>query len=138
MLFKTLDHLRTKPKETRKQVAFATALAVTLIVGGVWSLTLPARFAPQSTIATTEGTGPFAGVWAGFREQINTMRQQAGLIASTISSTTAATTTVVSATSSDTIDLEALLASTTLERQPTPAPILIGTTSATSATTTIR
>ncbi|MCU0678398.1 MAG: hypothetical protein MUF19_02290 [Candidatus Pacebacteria bacterium] len=123
MIFKYLDHLRTKPKEARERVAFLTALGLTLVIGGIWSLTLPARFANTDTLATTEGTRPFAGFINGIKDQWGSIRNQAQTIASTVSTTTAST--------SDLINLEALLAATSSEPVPTPTPILIGTTSAT-------
>ncbi|MFM2339627.1 MAG: hypothetical protein RLZZ360_263 [Candidatus Parcubacteria bacterium] len=129
MLFKTLDNLRTKPKAVRQRVAFATALSFTLLVGGIWALTLPARFSPD-TLASNEGTAPFAGMWAGFRDQFSSLRQQASVVAGAFSSTTAASTTPAAATTSEMIDIRTLVGTSTTPT-PTPAPVLIGTTSAT-------
>jgi hypothetical protein len=125
MLFKYLDHLRTKPKEARQRVAFVAALGLTLVVGGIWSLSLPARFTDSSDAATADGTRPFAGFVNGVKDQWGTIRNQAQTIVTTVSTTTAST--------SDLINLEALLAATSSEPVPTPAPILIGTTSATGS-----
>jgi hypothetical protein len=127
MLFRTLDNLRQKPKAVRQRVAFLTALSFTLLVGGVWTLTLPARFSGSETLAQSEGTKPFAGLWTGFRDQFSTLRQQAGVIVSTMPTTTPATTTP-----SEMIDIRTLI-STSTEPTPAPTPILIGTTSATSS-----
>jgi hypothetical protein len=126
MLFKYLDHLRTKPKEARQRVAFVAALGLTLVVGGIWSLSLPARFADTSDLAAAEGTRPFAGFIDGIKDQWGAISNQAGTIAATVSTSTAST--------SDLINLETLLATTstpTPAPQPAPKPILIGTTSAT-------
>jgi hypothetical protein len=126
MIFQYLDYLRTKPKETRQRVAFFVALGLTLVVGGIWSLSLPTRFADTSDLATTEGTRPFAGFIDGIKDQWGAIRNQAGTIAATVSTSTAST--------SDLINLESLLAATSTPApaaQPAPKPILIGTTSAT-------
>lgn len=129
MLFKTLDNLRTKPKAVRQRVAFATALSFTLLVGGIWAFTLPARFSAD-TLASNEGTAPFAGMWAGFRDQFSSLKQQAGVVVSSFSSSTAATTTAA-ATTSEMIDIRTLVGTST-RPTPAPAPVLIATTSATT------
>ena len=127
MLFKYLDHLRTKPKEARQRVAFFTALALTLVIGGVWSLTLPARFANTGDLASAEGTRPFAGFFNGLKDQWGTLRNQASTIAATVGTTTA--------TSTEMINIETLLEGTSTPSVK-PTPILIGTTTA-SGTVTI-
>lgn len=127
MLFQYLDHLRTKPKEARQRVAFFTALALTLVVGGIWSLTLPARFANTGEIASAEGTKPFAGFVNGLKAQWGTLRNQASTIAATVGTTTA--------TSSALINLETLLEATSTPPLPAPTPILIGTTTASGTVT---
>jgi hypothetical protein len=129
MLFQFLDNLRTKPRQTRERVAFLTALSFTLIIAGVWTLTLPARFTEQSGVVST-GTTPFAGVWNGFREQFGSLKEQASAITSAIDTSTSTATSTELATSSDMIDLNELLSSTTIDTTPKPV-ILIGTTSAT-------
>ena len=72
----------------------------------------------------------FAGLVAGFRDQFTFLRQQAGVITSglPVATTTDTATSIL-------IDVEALLASTTLDVPPAPVatPILIGTTSATTS-----
>ena len=125
MLFRTLDNLREKPKAVRQRIAFLTAISFTLVIGGIWTLTLPARFADE-TLAQSEGTKPFAGMFSGFREQFSALRQQASAVVGAVSSTTATTTV---ATTSDMIDIRTLIATST-PPEPQPTPILIGTTSA--------
>ncbi len=127
MLFRTLDNLRQKPKAVRQRVAFLTAASFTLILGGIWSLTLPAKFSSSEILAQSEGTRPFAGLWTGVRDQFSNLRQQASAIGTTMPTSTPATT------SPEMIDIRTLI-STSTEPTPTPIPILIGTTSA--ATTT--
>ncbi|MFN3692967.1 MAG: hypothetical protein ACK4SL_02600 [Candidatus Paceibacteria bacterium] len=119
--------MRQKPKAVRQRVAFLTALSFTLLVGGVWTLTLPARFSSTEALAQSEGTKPFAGLWTGFRDQFSNLRQQAGAIVSTMPTTTPATT------SPEMIDIRTLI-STSTEPTPVPTPILIGTTSASTTT----
>lgn len=131
MLFRTLDNLREKPKAVRQRIAFLTAISFTLVIGGIWTLTLPARFADE-TLAQSEGTKPFAGMFSGFRDQFSALRQQASAVVGAVSSTTATTTTTV-ATTSDMIDIRTLIATST-PPEPVPAPILIGTTSASTTT----
>lgn len=126
MLFRYLDYLRTKPKEARQRVAFFAALGLTLVVGGVWSLSLPSRFANTDELTVNEGTRPFAGFVQGIKDQWGNIRNQAETIAATVSTTTAST--------SDLINLEDLLSATgtePTEPTPKPVPILIATTSAT-------
>lgn len=130
MLFRTLDNLRQKPKAVRQRVAFLTAASFTLLVGGIWTLTLPAKFTSSELLAQSEGTKPFAGLWTGFRDQFSNLRQQAGAIVSTMPTSTAATTTP-----SEMIDIRTLISTSTEPTPtPTPTPILIGTTSASTTT----
>ena len=129
MLFRTLDNLRQKPKAVRQRVAFLTAASFTLLVGGIWTLTLPAKFTSSELLAQSEGTKPFAGLWTGFRDQFSNLRQQAGAIVSTMPTSTPATTTP-----SEMIDIRSLI-STSTEPTPAPTPILIGTTSASTSVT---
>jgi hypothetical protein len=128
MFFRLLDTARTKSHEARKRIAFGVAMIVTVLVGGIWTMTLPARFSGDSL--ASEGTKPFAGLVAGFRDQFSFLRQQAGVITSgmPVATTTDTATSIL-------IDVEALLASTTLDVPPDPVatPILIGTTSATTS-----
>ena len=48
MLFRIIDAIRRKPKHVREQYAFGGAVIFTAVVVGVWSLSLPARFAVVS------------------------------------------------------------------------------------------
>ena len=75
MLFQFLDNLRQKPKPVRNQYAFGFALCSTVIIAGVWSLSLPSRFASLGNTAAvgsaTEAasTAPFAGLFNQLKEQ---------------------------------------------------------------------
>ena len=71
MLFQTLDAIRQKSKPVRDQYALLFAVVSTLVIGGVWSLSLPSKL--QSTdiaaVAGASTTAPFGGIWAEFRSK---------------------------------------------------------------------
>jgi hypothetical protein len=75
MLFQFLDTVRQKPKQVRNQYAFGFALGCTVLIGGVWSLSLPARFANLGNVAavgsasSTLSTAPFAGLVDQLKQQ---------------------------------------------------------------------
>lgn len=159
MLFKILDHIRSKPKHNREQYAFGIAIFCTMAIGGVWSLSLPSRFAGDSQMAavgSTTNAAPFSNFFTQLKQQFTSVK--AGINALPV-----ATTTLVSVASSTEAALEMQIspesiekikeqeatdisndvqfytgaqASTTLE--PKAMPIMIGTTSSTSATNTAR
>lgn len=80
MLFQTLDNLRQKPKAVRNQYALGFALTLTLIIGGVWSLSLPARFANLGNVAavgsasSTMETAPFSGLLDQLKHQFQSAK----------------------------------------------------------------
>jgi hypothetical protein len=131
MLFRLLDALREKPAHIRRQYAFGLAVMFTLLVGGVWSFTLPARFLAEAPVAEIpSATTPFASLWNTMKDQFGTMKQQATAI---VASTTASSTATSTASTSDMFDALTLV-STSTPPAPKPQPILIGTTSATVST----
>jgi len=75
MLFQYLDTLRQKPKQARNQYAFGFAVGCTLLIAGVWSLSLPARFANLGGMAAvgsapeTVSTTPFSGLVDQLKQQ---------------------------------------------------------------------
>lgn len=74
MLFKFLDSIRSKPKHIRDQYAFGIAVFCTLAIGGVWSLSLPARFAGPSNVATlasSTNAAPFANFFTQLKNQFS-------------------------------------------------------------------
>jgi hypothetical protein len=74
MLFKFLDTVRSKPKHVRDQYAFGIAIAFTLVVGGVWSLSLPSRFAggtQVAALASTTNAAPFANFFTQLKHQFS-------------------------------------------------------------------
>ena len=58
MFLDWLDNMRTKPKRVRVRTAFLIAFSVTLIVGGIWALTLPARLSELSEIGGGDVSPP--------------------------------------------------------------------------------
>jgi hypothetical protein len=123
MLFRILDQLRARPKGVRQRYAFASALIITLLIGGVWSLTLPARFA-QTDSQLAAGTIPFGGFFDRIKDSWQSLVPPAAPTTETEAVDTITTT----------IDALSLLGSTTsTTTRPTPAvPVMIGTTSTTT------
>jgi hypothetical protein len=74
MLFTFLDTVRSKPKHIRDQYALGMAVICTLVIGGVWSLSLPARFAGESQVAalaSTTNAAPFANFFTQLKNQFS-------------------------------------------------------------------
>jgi len=82
MFFRLLDFIRTKPVAQRQQYALGGAIVVTLAITGVWSLSLPDRFAAigerlgtTTEAATQTASVPFSGLWqqlqSYFRDPLN-------------------------------------------------------------------
>jgi len=139
MFFEFLDALRAKPKPIRERYAFVFAIGFTVMIGGVWSLSLPGRFATVTDTATsTPGEAPFAGLWREFSEQVSSLRTQTAAIPVAPAATTTGSTSV------NRVDAVSLIATTSADGSlvplppppPAPKPVLIGTTSPDGATTT--
>ena len=155
MLFKILDSLRSKPKYIRDQYALGIAVFCTLLIGGVWSLSVPSRFAGGSQVAalaSTTNAVPFSNFFTQLRNQF-------GGVKDTIESISRATsTTPLSAASSTEAALQLHLSdenmntmnntSTTADgtkiqfgssatvsssSDPYAQPVMVGTSSASSA-----
>lgn len=75
MVFQFLDNIRQKPRQARNQYAFGFAICLTLIIGGVWSLSLPSRLSNLGNVAavgsasSTMSTAPFAGLFNQLKQQ---------------------------------------------------------------------
>ena len=138
MLFTFLDKTRTKSFAVRQRYAFGVAMTATLVIGGVWLVALPARFAKVTNVdATTEAasTAPFANMWNQLKAQFSTI----SLPKMPDVSTTSATSTTVDGTT--TYDARLLLgtstpSSTSLRPQPVAQEVLIETATTTGATST--
>jgi len=106
MLFETLDRIRRKPKAVRNQYAFGAAVTFTLLIAGVWSLSIPARFASIGNVAaigsasSSVPTTPFAGLLDQLKHQFESAKDIANTIPQATS--TAHTQIVSTTTLSDT------------------------------------
>ncbi len=151
MLFKFLDHIRSKPKHVREQYALGIAIFCTMAIGGVWSLSLPSRFASESQVAAVGSTttpAPFSNFFSQLKAQFTSVKKgidELKVATSTIpltvaSSTEAALEMQISAENIELIkDKQASATSTefqfgaetnaTTTVAPKPQPIMIGTTS---------
>ena len=78
MLFKILDLIRSKPKHVREQYAFGIAIFCTMAIGGVWSLSLPARFesgTQVAALASTTNAAPFSNFFTQLKAQFSNVKQ---------------------------------------------------------------
>ncbi len=50
MLLDYLERVREKPRAARKRFAFFVAAGVTVLIGGIWMFSLPARFATLGNV----------------------------------------------------------------------------------------
>lgn len=130
MLFRILDAIRRKPKHVREQYAFSGAVIFTSVVVGVWSLSLPARFA-----AVSEGVNEAAPPAAPFAHLISQAKEGFSRLKSV--SKEVEEGLVQSSSTESFVSLPEATATTTLYDIPTstdniqPArTILIGTSSA--------
>lgn len=98
MLYKILDTIRAKPKAVRDQYALGTAVLCTLLITGVWSLSLPSRFTTTSLAAAgaASSTSPFSGLigqikkqFAGAKEKVQPMPVPVIVAPPTVASSTA-------------------------------------------------
>lgn len=160
MLFKILDRIRSKPKHIREQYALGIAIFCTMAIGGVWSLSLPARFAGESqmaAVASSTSAAPFSNFFTQLKQQFTSVKKginELKVASSTIpltaaSSTEAALEMQISRENIEQIKDKQTTATNTnsqfgAETHATttvalkPQPILIGTTSQTVATGTAR
>jgi len=149
MLLRTIENIRRKPKAVRQRYAFVTAATFTLLVAGVWSLSLPARFnavqqgviitASPERVSSQAASVPFSGVWSQFKQQLSNLGSQATSTASEVTEP-GLMLDVPAATTTSSEDTSVLLESGSTIRFGTSQPsndsptILLGTTSTTSST----
>lgn len=96
MLHKTLDSIRQKPRSVRDQYALGIAVCCTVLIGGVWTLSLPSRFSQTAALgnaSTTESASPFSGLINQFKDQFKSAKAAIGTLP--IASTTVAATSSV-------------------------------------------
>ncbi len=161
MLFKILDHIRSKPKHVREQYAFSIAIFCTLLIGGVWTLSLPARFVGETqmaSLASSTNAAPFSNFFTQLKQQFTSVKK--GIdelkVASTTTTLTAASSTEAALElqisrenienikdkqttgSSSEFQFETQIKATTTTQATKPQAIMIGTTSQNSAAGTAR
>lgn len=132
-MIEKIESLRKKPRQVRNQYAFWIALLVTLVIVGVWSLTLPDRF------SDIEGRTESPDVV----ENSNEIRERLGALFSNAKEALSALKDQASTTDTDTtgepvredIDFKALLASSS-EQQALRNASTSTSTSTTSPTAT--
>lgn len=147
MLFKILDNLRSKPKHIREQYALGIAVASTLLIGGVWTLSLPARFAGENQVAalaSTTNAAPFSNFFSqlkhqfsGVKKTIDELPKGTSTPTSIASSTEAALDLKLSEENKDKIKASSTetkiefgtSASTSARSESGDKPVLVGTTS---------
>jgi hypothetical protein len=49
---RAIERIRAEPREVRSQIAFLSALCITVVIALIWSTTLPARFGSVATIGS--------------------------------------------------------------------------------------
>ncbi len=148
MLFKFLDNVRSKPKHVRDQYALGIAVFCTLAIGGVWSLSLPARFAGESNVAalaSTTNAVPFANFFTQLKNQFSGMKEAINELpaATTTSNSIASTTQAALDLQLSDENKQQIMASSTGTRiefgtgvqatstvESSGKPVLVGTTSA--------
>jgi len=83
------ESLETKSKETKQTLAFLVALSVTLVIAGVWGLSLPARFAEVSESAQkSQEKASEEDASGGLTDLISETRAQLGAVRDSISTGT--------------------------------------------------
>lgn len=148
MLFQILDNIRNKPKHVRDQYAFGIAVFCTLVIGGVWTLSLPSRFAPESQVAalaSSTNAAPFTNFFTQLKNQFKAVKSSINTNVATTSNSNVSTTTAD--ITKDALNLQlseenkASIASSTggldihmdtVSTEKTAPTILIATTSATT------
>jgi len=133
MLFETLDKIRSKPKQVRDQYALGIAVACTVILVGVWSLSLPSKFSSLSGTVGNHATGsaPFSGLINQVKDGFGSVKNS---VASVINSATSTITGVdVSATPTSTPTTSIATKNTRLSH---PVSILVSTTTSSRSSST--
>lgn len=97
MLYTFFDNLRTKPKIVRDQYALLGAVCFTLMIGGVWSLSIPARLSSVALNASSTNIAAVGSTQAsGFFSQLKSQFKSAKTAVVTPSPTNALAPTAAS------------------------------------------
>jgi hypothetical protein len=135
MLHNFFDNLRTKPKVVRDQYALLGAVCLTLMIGGMWSLSIPARLSTMATNATSTSvaSAPMSGLFTQLKNQFKSARTAVVLPSL---SDTPTTTPAVSGAQADSPTSTIRFGTTTIAPANRPdAASTTATTSLESATT---
>lgn len=126
-----IEAMRKKPKHVRNRHAFWIALCVTLLIALFWITTLPARFAPPQETGEIEQAREEMGNFSrSAKELFSRAFSAVASLRSTLEDTQETATS-----SRQTLDLDALVASSTTSSMQ-PKIIQIGTSTAASASST--
>ena len=74
-MFKAIKKLQKEPESKRRRIAFFTALIITLIVIGVWALSLPSKFEGQGQENVASGIGPIESFFNLISSSFETLKE---------------------------------------------------------------
>ncbi len=134
MLFRIIDAIRRKPKHVREQYAFGGAVIFTAVVVGVWSLSLPARFAvvSESVSEAKPPAAPFTHLIGQVKEGFSRFKTVSQEVKETVLEATS--TEPIMALPEATATMTLYDIPTTTESAPLARTIMIGTSSASTTT----
>lgn len=142
----TLDELRKKPKHVRAQYAFFSAVGVTSVIGLVWLVSLSVRMdmSPVIQESQTKQSGAFSQFYDGLKGNLANSISALKITAQSETPTNTASTPAATSTASSTsVEGEPVFqwsanqeTATDTEVTATPRTILIGTSSAKTASGT--
>ncbi|MCD5382378.1 MAG: hypothetical protein LR017_03675 [Candidatus Pacebacteria bacterium] len=140
-----LESLKQKSAPVKAHIAMSTAFAVTLVIGLVWSTTLPARFA--AVTESIDDTAVVDDAEGGFRSLVGSAKAQLGSVVSSIrgdqqfddvympEALEESHTPVETMQAPAPVAVVTQEATTTHQAVPAPSRVLIATTTAHSSTT---
>ena len=134
MLFRIIDAIRRKPKHVREQYAFGGAVIFTAVVVGVWSLSLPARFAvvSEGVSEAKPPAAPFAHLIGQVKEGFSRFKTVSQEVKETVLEATSTEPIMALPEATATTTLYDI--PTTTESTPLARTIMIGTSSASTTT----
>lgn len=133
MLFTFLDQTRNKSAAVRERYAFGVAVVFTLVVAGLWSFSLPARFATITGASTTASVvasvSPFSNMWKQIKSQVSDLSLPKVAV-----DPAATSTTVDGITTYNAAELLATSTQDNIVRPPAQAVIIETSTTSSSST----
>lgn len=146
-MFRKFRELKDAPKATREQYAFLYAAVITLIIAGIWMVSLPSQFADVNATADTDRVTTnanassfsrvFKDVKAQFASVFSSLRADVSEVEDLIE--TSEREPEQTAPADTAIDISAMFATsseaatTAPARQAPPRTVLIATTTATTS-----